>query len=603
VRLSEHRGGEFEFETRGTVGSLPIPEKRVKELLRELGRVFVVDPSGRTYLEREEGFAEVSEWLKGEVGARQLHCVVAPVLEPLKCRLVTKSNCKQYWLAKGLQKTLWNHMARRKPTHLVGCPISSDDIEDVIRSADQTIGLEKETLLSHTPLSLYSIDYEGATDTQNINFTRMAFEAALSAIGKVSHLLDKPGLADMLRSVIYEHVIEYPNGAPAPVKQLNGQLMGSPLSFPILCAVNLCSFWAAWEEWLGHKVDREKLPVLVNGDDMFFAAVPEFHEIWVKYRDMVGYVPSLGKNYNHPNWCTMNSQLFHVAFHEGVSMDYGQLCLQSRSRPNGKPVPWSSMEDSSSFSVGYRTPTVKHYPVPSWGLLIGQKKVVSDSDSLTLSDSYRESVLNCHDRVRAHGRWMHYHKRVIASVTQDGLWNLFIDPWLGGVGLPLCPGVSVEYTAFQRRVAQVLKSRVSGETSGRLEIRGFNLQPSDSLSFEIKEDRKDVVWARRVYGPLLDGWLEDGCPLIWRPRLGGLLSHRDILLEKDIGAKVELTRVPKEIVKRARQVPESHVTRDTSKITGAGLTSVVARTRVARPMKQDVQPGNPTPETFSEVFG
>jgi hypothetical protein len=67
-------------------------------------------------------------------------------------------------------------------------------------------------------------------------------------------------LKSILRSVIEPQFLHYPapmmkKGGLDPINQQNGQLMGSTLSFPILCIINLVAYWAALEEYTQRAFD------------------------------------------------------------------------------------------------------------------------------------------------------------------------------------------------------------------------------------------------------------------------------------------------------------------------------------------------------------
>lgn len=135
--------------------------------------------------------------------------------------------------------------------------------------------------------------------------------------------------------------------------QTNGQLMGHPLSFPLLCLANL-AVYVAFTDWWFHKLvdqigtEREVLSwwvkqdpklrlfaglqslrnhllrnVLVNGDDMLFRAPKsisilvngQVQEIDLRKRFgefslSVGLKPSLGKNYRSTTFAMINSKYF-----------------------------------------------------------------------------------------------------------------------------------------------------------------------------------------------------------------------------------------------------------------------------------------------------
>jgi hypothetical protein len=55
-----------------------------------------------------------------------------------------------------------------------------------------------------------------------------------------------------------------------------GQLMGSILSFPILCLANLGLYLRVTQESQRNWTDKQRLDaVLVNGDDMLYVASPD----------------------------------------------------------------------------------------------------------------------------------------------------------------------------------------------------------------------------------------------------------------------------------------------------------------------------------------
>jgi len=92
--------------------------------------------------------------------------------------------------------------------------------------------------------------------------------------------------------------------------QVNGQLMGSVLSFPILCLVNLVS------QVLLHEIPltRDALYAFVgcgiNGDDLVTWGDETIGERWTQVLPEVGGVPSRGKTLFSQTYFTVNSELF-----------------------------------------------------------------------------------------------------------------------------------------------------------------------------------------------------------------------------------------------------------------------------------------------------
>jgi hypothetical protein len=268
----------------------------------------------------------------------------------------------------------------------------------------------------------------------DIRHTKAAFEASL----RMGLFEARPKVLDVLRSVLYEQEVHYPpKSGLTPVMQTTGQLMGSTLSFPILCVVNLTAYWRALERYLGKDIDVRDLPVLVNGDDILFRADDDLYDLWQKEIRDVGFELSLGKNYIHPEYLTVNSQLY--------SSKGGELhplgCLNA-------------------------------------GLLTGQSKITGRETARTapIWDYYNEVVHNAVNPERAHKRFMHYHSSTIKELStlktrnpswQEGsnsekkyistTYNLFLPFERGGLGFIPYPGMKVRLTSFQRRYAAYLE--------------------------------------------------------------------------------------------------------------------------------------------------
>lgn len=95
--------------------------------------------------------------------------------------------------------------------------------------------------------------------------------------------------------------------------QVRGQLMGSIVSFPFLCIVNIAMIRAAWE--LSHKrfIRLSKLPVWINGDDCLTAYTSDtFPELWVGITSLVGFKESVGKTYDSHKMASINSHFYYL---------------------------------------------------------------------------------------------------------------------------------------------------------------------------------------------------------------------------------------------------------------------------------------------------
>jgi len=350
---------------------------------------------------------ELSQWTSGFQKV-----MVSAILEPLKCRLITKGSAVNQWISRSMQKDLWGYLQKFPQFSLTGKPLVIGDLED----------LRKRSNLLDLPFNKWvSGDYSAATDNLVSQVTKDIFEEALSKL-EGNNLVK-----DIMRHVLYEQEIHYPKKyvdlketvTLEPVVQKTGQLMGSVLSFPILCAANLIAYWMSLETYTGRKFLIEDLPVLVNGDDIIFRANDDFYEIWKRNVAIMGFELSLGKNYISERFLTINSQFY---------MD---------------------TDDSLRKAKFLNT-----------GLLTGQSKITGRMKArmAPLWDYYNEVIPSSIDPLRSHRRFIHYNKERISKLT-DGQFNLFASFQKGGLGFKIPQGLDPKFTNFQRRVGTWMKEK------------------------------------------------------------------------------------------------------------------------------------------------
>lgn len=218
------------------------------------------------------------------------------------------------------------------------------------------------------------------------------------------------------------------------IRQRTGQLMGSIVSFPILCTANLICYWCALNEYaetyLGRSIDIddvEKLPVKINGDDILFRSDEALYAIWLKYLDYMGFILSLGKNYVHPNIFTINS-----------------ACFRHIERQNKKG---SIVKYSHDFKrVGFSNIDL---------LLFSQSK----DQVLPIWDAYNNVINGFTDKVFAHRMFLHYNGRKLSSMINPEEQNIFCARELGGLGFFLHPDVK-KYIGEDRKTIVTLKQRL-----------------------------------------------------------------------------------------------------------------------------------------------
>ena len=205
--------------------------------------------------------------------------------EPLKVRTITKGPSIPYWFFRPIQKFLWSSLQKHKVFQLIGTPIKGELLDEMLTYANP----EGKWL---------SGDYSAATD----NLVRWLTKSIWSKICL------RAGLSDSIYELglkgLVGHKIKY---ADREILQQNGQLMGSPLSFPILCIANAAICLLAFDDC---RRNLNKCALRINGDDCVMCYTDSERARWSLYAEFIGMSPSPGKCYYAKDWLQMNSELF-----------------------------------------------------------------------------------------------------------------------------------------------------------------------------------------------------------------------------------------------------------------------------------------------------
>jgi len=251
---------------------------------------------------------------------RPLRCVIQAVLEPMKVRVISKGESLPYYSMRPLQKVLHSTLRKMEPFRLIGRPFCPTDIMDLRKLSDPTD-------------EWFSIDYSAATDGLSWDYSGRILryiiqdlpnrvqQIALRVLGP--HDLFYPSRG--ARSTILAHRKSIPGSIEVSKfgkseycgTQENGQLMGSILSFPILCLANLGVYLRTTQSHHENWTIKERLShVLVNGDDMVYAAPPDLWQDHIHYGKRVGLKMSIGKAYHHSTYLNINSTSVHCNLQE-----------------------------------------------------------------------------------------------------------------------------------------------------------------------------------------------------------------------------------------------------------------------------------------------
>lgn len=227
--------------------------------------------------------------------------------EPLKVRPITAGPSANYYACMPLQKYLWS-VVKRHPSFLIDRSISVDTLRELeIKTYNITIDGE--------PIWI-SGDYKASTDN-------LKMWISLRILRYIAKYTGIPGwLRRLAAQCLVGHDIIYPFGPneylnPMFLKeqgkhyypQTNGQLMGSPISFPILCLANAVltklSYSMDWDE--EYDCDLADLPILINGDDVLLYGDKQTYSNWNYWTSAGGLETSIGKTYASPWFVQMNS--------------------------------------------------------------------------------------------------------------------------------------------------------------------------------------------------------------------------------------------------------------------------------------------------------
>jgi len=312
----------------------------------------------------------------------------APVAlrEALKVRIITKEAPYKTMLLKPIQKFLHNKLREHKIFRLTGEPVTEKLIN---------------TYMKYLPGTCYlSGDYKAATD----NLAPFLSEECWDAI------CDQLELDDLERfcggELLTRHLIGPIEGKIInnPKPQRRGQLMGSVLSFPVLCIVNAALCRWAFEHNINRSVKLNDVPMLINGDDVVIRFKlnkdRDFQKIWTSIVSAAGLEPSVGKCYWSDKFLNINSRTYAV--------DKGE------------------------------DPKLKAIEFINLGLLLGRSRSSTTGnekpDFLKLGELSEELVESCPTEVREQVL------RLFISFHKDELkrYNLpwFVPRKLGGIGLP-----------------------------------------------------------------------------------------------------------------------------------------------------------------------
>lgn len=392
-----------------------------------------------------------------------ISCTIQAVLEPNKVRVISKGEALPYYSCRPIQKALHSAMREMPPFRLIGRPFCPTDMIDLAANA-------------RADWEWFSVDYSAATDGLSWKYSGRIFRYLMQDL--------PPQEYATAMSVLGPHRLHYPVRGGKPVfrgLQRNGQLMGSILSFPILCLANLGVYLLTTQPSHRGWSHEERLNhVLINGDDMVYAAHPALWPVHVDNGEKVGLKMSVGKAYRHPVYANVNSTSVHYDLRKmpvglprrdlrweptpyqinylNAGLFFGQHKVQERVElqeeadqdvPNGNDP---RVMELARAHMGQD---------PSKGLVVNLPCVLSGSLPGAQTQLLKKFLNVHHDDIR---------RECFAAIKKGGRFvshtrNLFLPLCVGGMGVQAPLGWTFKVTHADRHVARVFANAPYARTS------------------------------------------------------------------------------------------------------------------------------------------
>ncbi len=428
-----------------------------------------------------------------------LSCTIQAVLEPNKIRVISKGNALPYYTCKPLQLLIHGLMKKMPCFRLIGRPLTALDIHDIAAHTRQ----EKSFESGDKPFTQYrdskfykgddpfgydminsqsqnyfwtSVDYSAATDGLSWKYSRRIYMTLISELPE-----------DFIRNsfnVLGPHILYYPEkGGPVPKGiQQNGQLMGSILSFVILCLANLGVYLYSLEQ-AGIFMDKSVLDnVLINGDDMVYAYPPRVFETNIDVGQKVGLKMSVGKAYIHREYLNINSQSVLYNLHKPVEdrklkwVNYLNTGLFfGRHKVQGKKEHDKKME------------LAEHHTKVKEGITENLNCLLEGSLPGKSHDLLKKSLEVHSDKIKQECSSLSFRKTKISR-------NLFIPKALGGMGVRAPEGWKFFVSKQDQHVAHGILLKYNLPYSTMKPLPGEPVSDLDdwvTQPWEVREDKKE----------------------------------------------------------------------------------------------------------------
>jgi len=220
--------------------------------------------------------------------------------EALKVRVITKGPPLAGFLLKPVQKFLWSTLKEHPAFSLIGQPVDEDYLRDRLGNH---INLRDDQ-------SYLSGDYKASTNYMR-SFVSNTIVDELNEIIFQSLPQKFQILKVLFKRMLTGHfMIDEDTGEV--LEQTNGQLMGSIVSFPILCIANAALCRWAIEVGATRSFTLRDAPLMCNGDDCLFRTTIVGRRAWERLGPHFGLFPSYGKYFWSREFVDINSTTFEI---------------------------------------------------------------------------------------------------------------------------------------------------------------------------------------------------------------------------------------------------------------------------------------------------
>lgn len=353
--------------------------------------------------------------------------------EPFKFRVISIGEYQAYSGLKPYQDMLWSCLQRFECFSLTGA--GANDLTEKVGFI--------VTKWWDVGMKFLSGDYKNATNFLSSYASQVMVE---------EWCRDYPELKYILKNTLFNTRLDFDQSGKGvkanytnedvdgsqfeTVDMQNGQLMGHPCSFPILCAVNAAICRMILEKVWNRRFSLDDIPLLINGDDCLLIGPNSLHQVWREKTQEVGLYESVGKSYFTDRFAMINSRYLQVrtkAVKDGCC--------------NEQPFEMTSIpkDDLPDRYIAYVSRDVGYLNL---GILVGRKKDnhvdcevkvtdrVGDSSAFAFwqsaADNYQQMNLRCEKLRVPLGRYISSFKSYFSKIPLP----LHLDKKSGGFGFP-----------------------------------------------------------------------------------------------------------------------------------------------------------------------